>query len=966
MFAPIDFETFSECDLKKAGAWKYAQDPSTEVLMMAWAIGFEAPQLWLPGMSFPERLRQHIARGGLLDAHGSTFEEAIWTEVCSPRMGWPEVEPHQWDCTMARCASRAIPLGLDQATMALGTQEKKDPEGKRLIKLFCVPQKITKKQTQARIFPADRPEEFAKFGSYCLDDVRSEQAMRRELKDLPAPERRVFIYNQAMNRRGITIDLESVHNARFIASKVEARLTEKLREVTCDEIQTHNQVARITEWLGARGVHLDDLQAGTVAEALPDVQRSHGRGSPEHTVLSIRADLAKASTKKLDGLIACTGRDGRVRGLSQYHGAFTGRNAGRLVQPLNLPRPRLDAEPEALIDAIAFRDDEWLEALYGCSALQVIADALRPMFMAGDGRVLVACDLSAIEAVGTAALAGEETKLDVFRRGEDPYCHFASFALKRPITKKENPKERQAVGKPGELAFGYGGGVNAWRNFDDSDTFTDEEVDEFKKAWRLQHPMISTPPWSKDHAVGFWYGLQAAAISAMQGKPTSFRDIHYERNGRWLVCTLPSSRRICYFDPKLISKPHRFREGEYELVLSYMSVKNGRWKRVETWGGKLCLSGYSEVLTPHGWKRMLDASNDFLWDGEEWVRHDGLIEKGVQETRPLDGVWMTAGHEVLTARGWRHASICEGLHRAPVRLPDSGAGHRHHREAAPVGGAVRLRSRDRAGGQGVRPWPPEVMWLQALRTDRRRAEDTRYGGAPGLRSLEVHARSLSTAHPPSMEELRGSRDYGMRGVGELRELLVRHGANLSVGPHAGAQEQHGGVLSGQLPVGRSSNAGEQQEDEPPYFHPLGSDDDRAGGAPFRSWGYDPSLPDRARLGGGRVVPSARRYEETYDILNCGPRNRFVVRGTDGPFIVHNCENVVQASCRDVLECGRDPMERRGIPVLMSIYDELVAEVDEDFGGKALEAMLECMTSLPSWCATWPVKAEGWVGKRYRK
>lgn len=590
----IDKETYSEADLKKVGAWKYAQHPSTEILMMCWAVDDEPFQLWLQDDPFPPRLAHLIRQGCVLDAHGSNFEEALWTEIGYKRMGWPEVEPHQWDCTMARAGSRALPLALGDAAAALNMDVRKDKRGGQLIRMFCMPQKgkVYKRKASIpahRIFPIDEPEAFKEFGEYCVQDGVVERAMRKQLGHLPAIERRCFLYNQAMNRRGITIDLESVHNARFIASKVEERLTDKLREVTDNAIETHNQVAAIQDWLHARNVHLDDLTADTVADALPGVRRTHGPESPECVVLQIRADLAKASAKKLDGLLACTGRDGRVRGLSQYHGTFTGRNAGRLVQPLNLPRPKLDAEPEALIDAISYRDPEWLEALYGCSALQVIADALRPMFMAGEGRVLAACDLSAIEAVGTAALAGEETKLEVFRRGDDPYCHFASFALKRPITKVDNPKERQKVGKPGELAFGYGGGVNAWRNFDDSDNFTDEEVNDFKIAWRLQHPMISTPPWSKDHEVGFWYGLQQAAIDAMvDGQPHSFREITYQRKGRWLVCTLPSGRPICYYDPKLIERSHRFRKGEVELILSYMSVKAGRWKRVETWGGKLC------------------------------------------------------------------------------------------------------------------------------------------------------------------------------------------------------------------------------------------------------------------------------------------------------------------------------------------------------------------------------------------
>jgi DNA polymerase len=591
----IDFETYSEAELKKCGAWRYAEHTTTEILCLAYSINGAEPDLWHPGYKYPAGLLDCINRGAIIDAHNVGFERAIWENVCVKRMGWPEVDENQWDCTMARAASRALPLGLDELTRALGLEQRKDKRGKQLLNLLSKPQKVTKKQPLRRI---QDPALLAELYEYCKQDVRAELAVRERLGDLPAPERSVFLLNEKMNSRGITIDVESVHNAVAIVEEVEARLTEELVDLTSGIVTTHNQGARILEWLRGEGVELDDLTADTVAEAIPRAEGSARR------VLEIRGSLAKASTKKLQSLLGAVGGDGRVRGLSQYHGAFTGRNAGRLVQPLNLPRPKLDVEPEALIDAISHRSASWLEAMYG-DPMQCVADALRPMFMAAEGKNLCSVDLSAIEAVGIAALAGEETKLDVFRRGDDPYCVFASFALGRKVTKATDPKARQEVGKVGELAFGYGGGVGAWRNFDDSDRFTDALVDDFKKAWRLQHPRISTPPWSKDEAVGLWYGLQAAAIKAMLHGEAIFRDIRYYRRGDYLVCVLPSSRSICYYEPRLEERENPYTERS-EVVLTYMSQKQGRWARVDTWGGKLAenvtQAACRDILV-HGQKR---------------------------------------------------------------------------------------------------------------------------------------------------------------------------------------------------------------------------------------------------------------------------------------------------------------------------------------------------------------------------
>lgn len=582
MHISIDFETYSEAELKKVGAWKYSEHPSTEVLCVAYAVGGDEPYIWFPPTNVPPlTLFAAIKNGATVDAHNVGFERAIWENVCVKRMGWPAIEPHQYDCTMARAASRALPLGLDDAARALGLDAKKDKRGRQLIQLLCKPQKPKKKDPRTRI---QDPELLAELYEYCKQDVRVEQELRRMLGNLPPGERSVFLHNEKMNSRGVTIDVESVHNALAIVDEVEHRLTEELVDLTFGEVKSHNEVAAVQRWLHSRGVHLDDLTADTVAEAIPLTEK----GSDERRVLEIRKSLAKASTKKLGSLLAVVGADGRVRGLSQYHGAFTGRNAGRLVQPLNLPRPIYDVPHEQLIQDISHRSATYLDAVYG-DAMQAVADALRPMFMAGPGKLLCAGDLKSIEGVGLAALAGEESKLDVFRRGDDPYSVFATFALGRPVTKKTDPRARQDVGKPGELAFGYGGSVGAWRNFDDSDRFTDDEVNDFKKAWRRQHPRIATPPWElepgEEEQLGFWYQLEDAAIATvMTGEEHKVGALRYVMRGQWLVCVLPSGRSIGYYDPRC-QEVEKF--GRQVVELTYMSQKKGRWQRVSTWGGKL-------------------------------------------------------------------------------------------------------------------------------------------------------------------------------------------------------------------------------------------------------------------------------------------------------------------------------------------------------------------------------------------
>ncbi|MFY7810017.1 MAG: hypothetical protein ACOVSV_13735, partial [Fimbriimonadaceae bacterium] len=127
----IDFESYSCADLKKTGAYKYSEHPSTEVLCIAYAFNDGEPILWHPGLPPPLDLFEAIEQGAVVDAHNVGFERAVWENVCVKRMGWPEIEPHKYDCTMARAASRALPLGLEQCAAALGLDVRKDKRGKQ-------------------------------------------------------------------------------------------------------------------------------------------------------------------------------------------------------------------------------------------------------------------------------------------------------------------------------------------------------------------------------------------------------------------------------------------------------------------------------------------------------------------------------------------------------------------------------------------------------------------------------------------------------------------------------------------------------------------------------------------------------------------------------------------------------------------------------------------------------------------
>jgi DNA polymerase len=239
-----------------------------------------------------------------------------------------------------------------------------------------------------------------------------------------------------------------------------------------------------------------------------------------------------------------------MRGAFRYHGAATGRWAGEGFQPQNLKRPVVE-DLVAAIDAVGTGDYAHLKKLYP-RPLAVVGDCSRSMICAAPGHRLIGGDLNAIESRDLAWLAGEDWKLDAYRRfdatknpRDEPYCETACRIFRVPSGSytKDSPERR--VGKTCDLAFGYQGGLNAWRKFE-PDRFTDAEVEAFKVEWRAAHPAT----------VKFWHNIDRAAVLAVRerGQVVRCGRIDLKSTGAFLLLKLPSGRKIAYPQPRLITE----------------------------------------------------------------------------------------------------------------------------------------------------------------------------------------------------------------------------------------------------------------------------------------------------------------------------------------------------------------------------------------------------------------------------
>jgi DNA polymerase len=128
-----------------------------------------------------------------------------------------------------------------------------------------------------------------------------------------------------------------------------------------------------------------------------------------------------------------------------------------------------------------------------------------------------------------------------------------------------------------------------------------------------------------------------------------------------------------------------------------------------------------------------------------------------------------------------------------------------------------------------------------------------------------------------------------------------------------------------------------------------------------------------RLPSGRLLhyhsiektPGPRGWEMSYEGWNTNPTNGpygWIRMSTWGGRLV---ENIVQATCRDILRRAILRLEAAGYPVVLHVYDEIVSEVLESFG--SIEEFEQIVTAPIEWCADWPLRAPGgYRAKRYRK
>jgi len=276
----LDYESFSLADITEVGAYRYAFDPSTEILCAAMALGDEEPTAWWKGM--PEEQLASFDRYWdalenpeiLIYAHNAQFEYAMSKALMWKTWGIQPPHISRFRCTMSLARRAALPAKLEKLSEFLGTVVK-DAAGKRLIRKFSMMQpakKPTKKNPAGmpvhRIQPEDDPEDFARFVEYCRQDVRAEQEVARRLAYFGDPLNDAnYTLHEIINERGVTVNIAALRHAQKLIDEETAIVGEKFKTLTGFEV---TQGAKVLAWAQANGYPYGDLQAATVEAFLDE------------------------------------------------------------------------------------------------------------------------------------------------------------------------------------------------------------------------------------------------------------------------------------------------------------------------------------------------------------------------------------------------------------------------------------------------------------------------------------------------------------------------------------------------------------------------------------------------------------------------------------------------------------------------------------------------------------------------
>lgn len=605
-FIDIDFETRSELDITVVGARKYAEHPSTEILMISFSINQRDIYNVNPYISdsvasfeFMKALRLVKKGKAVFRAHHSEFEYWIWNLVATRQFDWPPFDITKFYDTMVLTCAMGFPASLENAGTAIGLKEQKAAkEGKRLINFFCKP---SRKKGEKWNEPRIHMREFKEFIEYCNQDVRTQIEIARECKPMTLRQYRVFLLTELMNVRGLPIDENMAKGAIELVEQYKEQACIQIKKLTKGKIDSPTQ-NKLKDWLNTIGCDIPNLQAPVIEKYLASKTLS----PKARKALELRSSASKSSTAKYTAALTYLTKDKTVHGFIKAFIARTGRWGGRGLQIQNFSKPSKHfpywCDYEVLAEAITDVDGRFIELLYS-GIMDSLKAATRAMIAAPKGFKFVSADYSQIEARIVMWIANDPVGLNDFSGAGRIYENMAGTIFQISPEGIKKPSFERDLGKETVLGCGFGMGwpkflstcVDA-RNLPVDAATAQKAVKEYRKRYK-KVPQA-------------WKDCEKAAIKAIQFPnrifPVCEGKLKYYSDGKHLYAVLPSGREICYPFAKIRIELNTF--GNEQEVVFYKNwntqAKVGqRWQYERIWGGTFFqhgVQGTAADIMAHG------------------------------------------------------------------------------------------------------------------------------------------------------------------------------------------------------------------------------------------------------------------------------------------------------------------------------------------------------------------------------
>lgn len=473
MSTGIDFETYCELNIKDVGLDRYVNHPTFQVLLCSVSspegtstFDFVLADFDDQKSELLQRLEYAIYSGSTLFAHNSQFEIAVLHRLYNR---WFEIYDsaaiaRSWggSSSLERCAPQL-----------LGVQKLGD-EG-RLVRKFCTKELPQADDLQLGGKDAD---DWREFKRYCERDAQLGRMFGEEYR----LNYQDFQLTQKMNTIGWFVDTGALERmiARRDANKERALSEFRAKHDPAGEFNV-NSLKQCKEFCGKHGIRASSFAEDKMLKMKKVIEgKNEPRYQPVLDLLDTKLTLGGSSLNKLDVIQRMVGSGDRLRYQYMHWGAGqTHRTSGVGVQMQNLKRLHNIRDLSELWD----EDSEWNN--------DELAENIRQLFMAEHPQgLLFVGDFSSVESRGLAYLAGEEWKLDAYRKGKDLYKVLAD--RKYQVGYDNITKDQRQFGKVGELSCGYQAAKGAVKDFAEAMhvILTEEEAAEIVTDWRAANPAI--------------------------------------------------------------------------------------------------------------------------------------------------------------------------------------------------------------------------------------------------------------------------------------------------------------------------------------------------------------------------------------------------------------------------------------------------------------------------------------------